>query len=1161
VATRSLPADLQLPELARSTPHPSARATGADAPPPPAAPPAEAPTRIGRFQIRQWVGEGAFAEVYRAYDPHLDREVALKAAKPGTLGTPRRVKRFLREARAAGNLRHPNIVPLYETGEDAGRHFLVSAFIPGRTLGAVLAEAKTAGSGMPPADAARIARKLAEALGYAHGEGVVHRDVKPENVMIDDKGEPLLMDFGLASRADPDEGEERLTRHGIAVGTPAYMAPEQARADPTAVGPASDQYALGCTLYELLTGRTPFSGPPEVQYLLHQTETPPPPRKLRRGVPRDLETICLKCLEKEPGKRYADCHAVADDLRRWLDGEPISVRRPGLAERAARWVLRNPRRATATAGGAVLVAGVLIAAVEVQRQREADRETTARRLERNAEAVAALLDTGEKALRDGDPANARVALDAAQKRMTEGGADHLAGRLDGLRADQEALRNLDDVDRFRWTPVAGKSPDAAAVLARYKRALGELGVDPDAVAPDEAATRVSGSVIRNRLVAALDRVLVAGRSARVRATLKVLDSDPDRNAFRDAVLAGDREKVAEWAGRAVAREQPPEFVAVVGENRAVPVERRRELLVAAIRRRPGALGLLMAVGETYPINTPAGADERVRWYQAAVGLAPTNPVTHSSLGNALSDRGDRAGAEAEYREAVRLAPTLAVAHNNLGFVLNLRRDWVAAEPEYREALRLDPTLVTAHGGLAWVLERRGNLAEAEAECRAAIRLDPNQSFVRNVLSLVLERQGNLAAAEDERRTALRLSPTNAYAHNGLGWLLARKGDLRGAEDEYRAAIRLDPTSALFHNNLGSLLTRKGDPIGAEDEYRAAIRLDPTDAEPHNDLGALLARKGDLDGAEDEYRAAIRLDPKYDLAHSNLGGVLERKGDFTAAEAEYREAIRLKDDTSEYHLKLGSALLYQGDPAGAEAEYRTAARLDPTDAQPHNHLGHLFLFFIGDSDKAVAEYKDAVRFDLTLFVTLSNLARAERLRDLLPRLPDVLAGRTEPTSAAEACEFASLCAQPFRKRYADAARLYEKAFAADPELAADLNAAHRLNAARSAARAASGEGIGAPADPAERAALREKALTWLRADLALRKEQAASPDAARRQTSAAGLASWIWDPNLSRIRSPLLLAALPSEEGKQWMALWAEVRATRARAQKPLGPPATIPPAE
>ncbi|MBN9118448.1 MAG: protein kinase, partial [Planctomycetes bacterium] len=354
-ATLTLPDDLAPPKSSDPTSGPSAGATSPQ-PGPSGAGAHELPARLGRFEVRTFVGEGSFAEVYRGYDPQLDREVALKVAKPGTLGTAKRVRRFLREARAAGNLRHPNIVPLFETGEDAGRHFLVAAFIHGRTLGALVDEVRSA-QGLPITEAARFARRLAEALAYAHAVGVVHRDVKPDNVMVDERGEPLLMDFGLAARSEPEDGDERLTQQGVAVGTPAYMAPEQARGALGEIGPAADQYALGCTLFELLTGRTPFAGPPEVQLLLHQTQPPSSPRKLRPSVPRDLETICLKCLEKDPKRRYPDCQAVADDLRRWMDEEPISARRPRIPERAVRWAKRNP----AVAGLTFLVTLLLVA--------------------------------------------------------------------------------------------------------------------------------------------------------------------------------------------------------------------------------------------------------------------------------------------------------------------------------------------------------------------------------------------------------------------------------------------------------------------------------------------------------------------------------------------------------------------------------------------------------------------------------------------------------------------------------------------------------------------------------------------------------------------------------------------------------------------------------
>jgi WD40 repeat protein/tRNA A-37 threonylcarbamoyl transferase component Bud32 len=326
---------------------------------PSAAPPQAVPARIGRFAVRRFLGEGTFGRVYEAHDPQLDRAVAVKVAKPEQVGTEDRVQRFLREARAAANLRHPHIVPVFEAGNDGGRYFIASAFIPGRTLEAALHEARP-----DCRRAARLVRQLAEALAYAHGRGIVHRDVKPGNVLLDEHGQPLLMDFGLAARR---EEAARLTQDGAAMGTPLYMAPEQWAGRAVA---ASDQYSLGVVLFELLAGRPPFAGTPELLAFLHQSHDAPSPRAVNRRVPRDLETVCLKCLEKDPARRYADCQALADDLRRWLEGEPVRARRVSLAGRAARWARREPKLALAAGAAALLAVALAIGvgvAVEVRR--------------------------------------------------------------------------------------------------------------------------------------------------------------------------------------------------------------------------------------------------------------------------------------------------------------------------------------------------------------------------------------------------------------------------------------------------------------------------------------------------------------------------------------------------------------------------------------------------------------------------------------------------------------------------------------------------------------------------------------------------------------------------------------------------------------------------
>ena len=316
-----------------------------DGPPPTPTPltPSGLPERVGRFEVKKLLGEGVFGRVYEAYDPQLKRTVALKVAKPEQLASPRRVERFLREAQAAARLIHPNIVAFFETGQDGPSHYIASAFVPGKPLDAVLAGLPE-GQTLPLTQAVLIVRKLAEALAHAHQQGVVHRDVKPANVLWREDGEPLLTDFGLASRADETE---KLTQAGGFLGTVEYAAPEQWHGQAEA---SSDQYSLGVLLFELLAGRLPFVGSSTDHYLLLHTQmAAPSPRRFRPQLPRDLETVCLKCLEKEPGKRYRDCGELANDLRRFLDGEPTSARPLGPVERLGRWVGKNPLVASLSA--------------------------------------------------------------------------------------------------------------------------------------------------------------------------------------------------------------------------------------------------------------------------------------------------------------------------------------------------------------------------------------------------------------------------------------------------------------------------------------------------------------------------------------------------------------------------------------------------------------------------------------------------------------------------------------------------------------------------------------------------------------------------------------------------------------------------------------------
>ncbi len=299
--------------------------------------------RIGRYLIEKKMGEGAFGQVLKCRDSYLDRVVALKIAK--SAGPTRRseIDRFLREAKSAARLRHPNIIPVYEYGAESGVNYISYAFIEGQTL----AEWLRARESTPLAERVAVVAQLAEALDYAHQEGIVHRDIKPENVLVDGKDVPHIADFGCARM---EAGEMEQTMEGWVLGTPAYMSPEQAQGRSKGTDGRSDLWSLGVILYEILCGVRPFQAkelPKMLDQIVHRE--PNRPSQHKPHVPRDLETICLKCLAKEPQNRFQRGNELAADLRRWLQGEPIRSRRVPPWVRAWMWARRNRTVATLAA--------------------------------------------------------------------------------------------------------------------------------------------------------------------------------------------------------------------------------------------------------------------------------------------------------------------------------------------------------------------------------------------------------------------------------------------------------------------------------------------------------------------------------------------------------------------------------------------------------------------------------------------------------------------------------------------------------------------------------------------------------------------------------------------------------------------------------------------
>ena len=303
---------------------------------------------FGHYELLQEIDRGGMGIVYKARQVNLNRPVALKMILTGQLAGQNEIKRFYTEAEAAAQLDHPGIVPIFEVGQHEGQHFFSMGFVEGQSLAARVAQGP-----LPPREAAQLVHEVALAVQYAHEHGVIHRDLKPGNILLDLHGKPRITDFGLAKLT---KNGSDLTGSGQILGTPSYMPPEQAGSKVGHIGPRSDVYSLGAILYCLLTGRPPFHAATPVDTLMQVLNHDPAPlRQLNLNIPLDLETIALKCLEKDPDHRYFSANALAEDLQRWLRGVPIKARRNTVWERGAKWARRNPNSVFSIVAGLLLL--------------------------------------------------------------------------------------------------------------------------------------------------------------------------------------------------------------------------------------------------------------------------------------------------------------------------------------------------------------------------------------------------------------------------------------------------------------------------------------------------------------------------------------------------------------------------------------------------------------------------------------------------------------------------------------------------------------------------------------------------------------------------------------------------------------------------------------
>jgi tetratricopeptide (TPR) repeat protein len=1083
---------------------------------------------------------------------------------------------------------HPHIAKVHDAGTTAsGRPYFVMELVKGVPLTRYCDEHR-----LTPRQRLELFVPVCQAVQHAHQKGVIHRDLKPPNVLValyDGKPVPKVIDFGVAKALGQQLTDKSLfTGLGAVVGTLEYMSPEQAELNQLDIDTRSDIYSLGVLLYELLTGTTPLersllkqAGLLEALRLVREAETPRPsarlstvtelpaiaaqrglePKKLSGVVRAELDWIVMKALEKDRNRRYETANGFAMDVQRYLADEPVLACPPSASYRLRKFARRNKARLTVVAGASLAV--MLTAATigwavrdRAAREREIDRQEEKRREGVAQQAARALAEAQDLCRADRLP-EAKAAVQRAEE-LLAGGGDELRGRLGQVRRDVEMAGRVEETRLQRAAVKDGHFFDNAGANRAYGEAFRDYGLDVAALAPDQAAEWIRASAIREQLVAALDdwlhvkELADATTDERLLAVLQRVDADSWRRQLRDAFQRRDKKTLQALVGGPNALRQRPATLVLLGHA------------LAEVGERPLAIALLRSAQQQYPndfwINQnlavalmesrPAEPGLAVGYYRAALALRPESPGVCLNLGNALKANGELAEAVAAYQRAIALKPNYVEAHNYLGNALLAKGQLDEAIAEYREALRLKKDDAPAHNNLGNALLAKGQLDEAIAEYREALRLKKDDAPAHNNLGNALRDKGRLDEAIAEYQEAIRLDRDSPLAHNNLGDVLKQKGRLDEAIAECQEAIRLKKDCPEAHCNLGSALGMKGLLDEAIAECQEAIRLKKDCPEAHSNLGIALHDKGRLDEAIAEYQEAIRLKKDCPEAHNNLGIALDDKGQLDEAIAEYREALRLKKDFAVAHYNLGKVLAEMGRRDEAIGEYREAIRLQKDFAEAHCNLGDIL--------KQKGQFREAlegVRRGHELgsrnpdwrYPSAEWVRQLERLVELDGRLPGILEGKTTPASPRDGIELAGICTLKQLNRAA--ARLYEGAFAADPKLLDDLSAAHRYNAACAAALAGCGQGKDADKlDGKERARLRHQALDWLRADLeAWRRLLDRGPDKDRPMI-VEKMRQWLADTHFTGVRGAAALARLPEAERPAWQKLWDDVADTLARVQ-------------